>query len=78
MSALLSISYLSLEHRVFLVLDSRGLFSIVGFGFLSHAVLSVCVELVLSGIYERNEVVDECVLEKWTDFLKKFQKSRLV
>lgn len=58
MSALLSISYLSLEHRVFLVLDSRGLFSIVDFGFLSHAVLSVCVELVLSGIYERNEVVD--------------------
>ena len=58
LSALLSISYLSLEHRVFLVLDSRGLFSIVGFGFLSHAVLSVCAGLVLSGIYERNEVVD--------------------
>ena len=44
------ISYLSLEHRVFLVLDLRGLYSIVGFGSLSHAVLSVCAELVLSRI----------------------------
>lgn len=66
------ISYLSLEHRVFfLALDLCGLYSIAGFGFLSHAIPGMC------RASEINEVVDVACTRKVDRLSKEISKIHI-